>query len=50
VGVDHRRCNVIVPQEFLDSSNFVIRFQKMGGKAMAKCVDIIWANIYHGKD
>ena len=36
MGVDHRRTHVLVPQEFLDGSNFVSFLEEMDGKGMAK--------------
>jgi hypothetical protein len=38
MGIDHRRVDILMPQEFLDSANIVARFEQMGGKPLAKGV------------
>jgi hypothetical protein len=39
MGIDHGRRNVIVPQEFLNDPEVVVRLQQVSGKGMARGVD-----------
>jgi hypothetical protein len=36
MGVNHRRLNVFMPQQFLDSPNIIMILQEMGSKAVTE--------------
>jgi len=38
MGVDHRRADIGMAQQFLNSADIVPLLQEMGGKGVAECV------------
>jgi len=38
MGIDHRRVDILMPQEFLDSANIVASFEQVRGKRMPEGV------------
>src|SRR6266496_6567860 len=38
VGIDHRRFQILVPEQLLDRPDIISLVQQVGGKAVPKCV------------
>jgi len=38
MGVNHRRLDILVPEQFLHRSDIVARFEQVRGEAVTKCV------------
>ncbi len=41
MGIDHRRTDVLVPEQFLHGADIVPGFQQMGGKRMAERISTL---------